>query len=476
MKRLLLLICTLLCANVLLAQNYFLVGQLLYTPTYSNKVMVILYDSNNPPTDLVIPSTVTYQGTTYSVTVIGNGAFENCSSLTTVTIPYSVTSIGGCAFGNCSSLTSIDIPYSVTSIGGGVFYGCSSLTSVTLPNNITELNYSYNSGFVNSGFFENCSSLTSVTIPNSVTSIGDDAFLGCSSLTSIDIPNSVTSIGEQAFLGCSSLTSVTIPNSVTSIGNSAFYNCSSLTSLSIDMTSVSNLSNTELNTSILQNLTFGENVTSIASGAFNNYSFLQNVTCLATTPPALADNTVFPYPNIATLTVPCGTLEAYSAPTSFWNMFFAGRISESGYNVEVSVNDETFGSVAVESDCSTATLTATANEGYVFLSWNDGNTDNPRTVALTSDTSFTAIFALIDNSSLSEDAEFAELSVYPNPTRGKVSFNQAIEKIEVIDLSGKTLQTYENANEINMETLPAGVYHLRMTIGDKTTTRKVIKE
>ena len=453
MKRLVFFICTLLCANVLLAQNYFLVGQLLYAPTSSNKVIVILYDSNNPPTDLVIPSTVTYQGTTYSVTVIGNGAFENCSSLTTVTIPYSVTSIGGCAFGNCSSLTSIDIPNSVTFIGGGVFYGCSSLTSVTLPNNITELNYSYNSGFVNSGFFENCSSLTSVTIPNSVTSIGDDAFLGCSSLTSIDIPNSVTSIGEQAF-----------------------HACSSLTSLSIDMTSVSNLSNTELNTSILQNLTFGENVTSIASGAFNTSAFLQNVTCLATTPPTLADNTVFPYPNIATLTVPCGTLEAYSSATSFWNMFFSGRISENGYNVEVSVNDETFGSVAVESDCSTGTLTATANEGYRFVIWNDGNTDNPRTVALTSDTSFTAIFALIDNSSLSEDAEFAELSVYPNPTRGKVSFNQAIEKVEVIDLSGKTVQTYENANEINIEALPAGVYHLRMTIEDKTTTRKIIKE
>ena len=476
MKRLVFFICTLLCANVLLAQNYFLVGQLLYAPTSSNKVIVILYDSNNPPTDLVIPSTVTYQGTTYSVASIGNGAFENCISLTTVTIPYSVTSIGGCAFGNCSSLTSIDIPNSVTSIGGGVFYGCSSLTSVTLPNNITELNYSYNSGFVNSGFFENCSSLTSVTIPNSVTSIGDDAFLGCSSLTSIDIPNSVTSIGEQAFLGCGSLTSIDIPNSVTSIGEQAFHACSSLTSLSIDMTSVSNLSNTGLNTSILQNLTFGENVTSIASGAFNTSAFLQNVTCLATTPPTLADNTVFPYPNIATLTVPCGTLEAYSSATSFWNMFFSGRISENGYNVEVSVNDETFGSVAVESDCSSVTLTATASDCYEFLRWNDGNTDNPRTVALTSDTSFTAIFALIDNSSLSEDAEFAELSVYPNPTRGKVSFNQAIEKVEVIDLSGKTVQTYENANEINMETLPAGVYHLRMTIGDKTTTRKIIKE
>ena len=159
------------------------------------------------------------------------------------------------------------------------------------------------------------------------------------------------------------------------------------------MTSVSNLSNTGLNTSILQNLTFGENVTSIASGAFNTSAFLQNITCLATTPPTLADNTVFPYPNIATLTVPCGSLEAYSSATSFWNMFFSGRISENGYNVEVSVNDETFGSVAVESDCSTATLTATASDCYEFLRWNDGNTENPRVVSLSSDIAFTAIFS-----------------------------------------------------------------------------------
>jgi hypothetical protein len=78
----------------------------------------------------------------------------------------------------------------------------------------------------------------------------------------------------------------------------------------------------------LQNLTFGENVTSIASGAFNDCYFLQNVTCLATTPPTLADNTVFPYPNIATLTVPCRSLEAYSSPTSFCNILFNGRIEE----------------------------------------------------------------------------------------------------------------------------------------------------
>lgn len=312
---------------------------------------------------------------------------------------------------------------------------------------------------------------------------------GCdTSVTSVVIPSIITIdntdypvrvIKSSAFYDCSSLTSITLPNSIRKISSSAFRGCSSLTSMTIEMNgnyiNAWNFEDTGLN-STLQNLTLGENVTSIGSGAFNNYSFLQNVTCLATTPPTLADNTVFPYPNIATLTIPCGSLEAYSSATSFWNMFFAGRISENGYNVEVSVNDETFGSVAVESDCSTGTLTATANEGYRFVIWNDGNTDNPRTVALTSDTAFTAIFALIDESSLAEDAEFAEISLYPNPTSSKVSFNQTIEKVEVIDLSGKTLFTFSNANSINIESLPSGAYYLRLTNNDKAIMQKIIKE
>ncbi|MCI5716285.1 MAG: T9SS type A sorting domain-containing protein, partial [Bacteroidales bacterium] len=119
---------------------------------------------------------------------------------------------------------------------------------------------------------------------------------------------------------------------------------------------------------------------------------------------------------------------------------------------------------------------ATANEGYRFVIWNDGNTDNPRTVTLTSDTSFTAIFAAIDESSLSEDVEVAKISVYPNPTSGKVVFDKAMERVEVIDLVGKTIQTYENASEINIGALPAGVYHLRMSLEDQTITRMVIKE
>ena len=114
------------------------------------------------------------------------------------------------------SITFENSLYSVTSIGERAFYGCNGLTSVTIPNSVTSIGWSA---------FWDCSSLTSVTIPNSVTSIGWSAFWDCSSLTSVTIPNSVTNIGGSAFAWCISLTSVTIPNSVTSIGNKAFFLC-----------------------------------------------------------------------------------------------------------------------------------------------------------------------------------------------------------------------------------------------------------
>ena len=212
------------------------------------------------------------------VTSIGESAFENCRSLTSVTIPNSVTSIGGCAFDECWSLTSVTIPDSVTSIGDSAFASCTSLTSVTIPDSVTSIgggafawctsltgiwvtegnsHYSsdasgvlfskdkttlvqYPGAFaayaipdsvtsIGAGAFGGCTSLTSVTIPDSVTSIGQHAFNGCRSLTSVTIPDGVTSIGAYAFSECSSLTSVTIPDSVTSIGDGAFASCTSLT-------------------------------------------------------------------------------------------------------------------------------------------------------------------------------------------------------------------------------------------------------
>lgn len=149
--------------------------------------------------DIVIPSTVTFNDKTYSVTSIGVNAFYDCTSLTSIFIPESVTSIGIYAFRGCTSLTSISIPKSVKRMGIAAFFGCTSLTTIS--------------------------------IPESVTSIVDGAFSLCSSLTSISIPEGVTSIGEKSFNYCTSLTTISIPESVTRIRNSAFYDCTSLTTI-----------------------------------------------------------------------------------------------------------------------------------------------------------------------------------------------------------------------------------------------------
>ncbi len=168
-----------------------------------------------------------------SVTSIGKRAFVYCESLTSVTIPNSVTSIGDRAFCACTSLTSVTIPNSVTSIGEEVFFGCTSLTSVTIPNSVTSIGYSA---------FSTCTSLTSVTIGNSVTRIGERAFSYCTSLTSVTIPDSVESIGGGTFYGCTSMTSVTIGNGVTSIGEEAFEDCSSLTEIKWNAKNVADFS------------------------------------------------------------------------------------------------------------------------------------------------------------------------------------------------------------------------------------------
>ena len=166
------------------------------------------------------------------VTSIGESAFENCRSLTSVTIPNSVTSIGWSAFFYCKSLTSVTIPDSVTSIGGGAFAWCTSLTGIW----VTEGNSHYSSDASGVLFSKDKTTLVqypgafaAYAIPDSVTSIGAGAFGGCTSLTSVTIPDSVTSIGGIAFGNCKSLTSVTIPDSVTSIGDGAFASCTSLT-------------------------------------------------------------------------------------------------------------------------------------------------------------------------------------------------------------------------------------------------------
>ena len=267
--------------------------------------------------NIVIPKTITFSGTTYSVTSIGEHAFSRCyDRVTSVTIPNSITSIGKYAFSRCYGLTSLvvdknngtydsrnncnaiietstnnlivgckntTIPNSVTSIGEHAFEDCSRLTSVTIPNSVTSIGY---------GAFYNCSGLTSVTIGNSVTSIGYGAFSGCSGLTSVtvdknngtyDSRNNCNAIIETStnklIVGCKN---TTIGNSVSSIGEYAFEGCSGLTSVTFNAEKCTEMGSYNYpvfrDCTNLKSLTIGNKVTTIPDYAFKDCSGLTSVT------------------------------------------------------------------------------------------------------------------------------------------------------------------------------------------------------
>ena len=287
-KHILVTIAILLCSLVTSAQTKVEIDGIWYNLVSKAKQAEVTYKgssyneySNEYSGSIAIPTTVIYEGVSYSVTSIGSSAFEGCSSLTSITIPESVTSIGNYAFQYCS-LTSITLPEGVTSIGYNAFWGCESLTSITIPEGVTSIR--------NNAFYE-CSSLTSITIPEGVTSIGEWAFSYCSSLTTITIPESVTGIGQLAFCRCSSLTSINIPENskLTSIGEKAFSYCSSLTSIVLP-----------------------KKLKGVGPKAFANCAELLDVYCYAeSVPSASSDAFDGSYPEYITLHVPASALDTY---------------------------------------------------------------------------------------------------------------------------------------------------------------------
>ena len=277
---------------------------------FDNTATVMHLSDNASVGAVVVPETISYNETTYTVTKIWSG-FSYCKDLTSVTIPKSVTSILDGVFSGCNSLVSIVvvpdnavydsrdgcnaiietstnklisgckatiIPNTVTIIGDNAFSSCSEMSSLTIPNSVNTIGkdaFAGTSGLtsivVESGNTtydsrDNCNAIIETAqnelivgckntiIPTTITVIGDGAFKSCNDLVSINIPNSVTSIWDEAFYYCYRLSSVIIPTSVSSIGSHAFDGCSGLTSFTIP-----------------------SSVTFIGVGAFNGCQSLRNI-------------------------------------------------------------------------------------------------------------------------------------------------------------------------------------------------------
>ena len=194
---------------------------------------------------------------------IGRGAFDDCMPME-IKLPSTLVSIGENAFagpGGGYSPETLFIPKSVKEIGDGAFENWTNLTSITVEEGNTAFDTRdgcnalirtstnelirgcYNSfipttvtaigvgAFSSIGYYDDSPDFASITIPNSVTSIGGWAFRYCHKLTSVQLPSSLKSIGQEAFCECELLTSITIPASVEQIRRAAFSGCYSLSTV-----------------------------------------------------------------------------------------------------------------------------------------------------------------------------------------------------------------------------------------------------
>ena len=285
MKRLLFSFLFVLTAIAGWAQTTFTQGDFTYTVTDEDAktVSIAKAEAATLTGAVIIPSSVTYETVTYTVTSIadygfysneditevtlpstvtsiGEGAFWYCSKLTTITLPSTLTTIGNAAFFFCSSLASFSVPGSVTTIGSSVFDNCSipdftfeaSNTAITCNSGIPCTNHLYLYRDITPGVEPISNTIKSLTIGTHVTTIYNNMFVGSQYLNSIDFSEAtgLTSIGDYAFYNCGNyvptepgeasvpnLTTIDLSNTkVESIGEGAFYSCSKLTTITLPST------------------------------------------------------------------------------------------------------------------------------------------------------------------------------------------------------------------------------------------------
>ena len=344
----------------------FIVNGVKYNVINEKEVKV----ANNSYTgDVVIPSTVSAFGTTYSVTTIGREAFYGCEGLTSVTIPDGVTTIAPEAFSS-SSISSLTIPESVTEIGYSAFSWCKKLTAITIlnkdvtfdgspfygcdslkeyygpaePFNYYDSDYGYEMPEMTCSAFEKItfttgslervgfevvskSSRTLKELDLSATSnteIPEITFANFYKLDKVVLPSKLESVGFKAFDGCMALKEVSIPATVTTIGNSAFEDCRKMEKLTFEgadseeaTCSIESIGDWAFyNCHNLKSVVIPEGVTSLGDAAFYGCAYMENLE-LPSTLKSMGDNCFALCENLKSLSV-----SADVPPTLFEKSFY----------------------------------------------------------------------------------------------------------------------------------------------------------
>lgn len=379
-----------------------------------------------------------------TLTTIGEAAFIGAKALESVVIPNNVTDVGGNAFSNCFGLKSVTINGQITEIKERTFQLCTSLSSIVIPDGVT---------IIGRQAFSEDSVLTNVHIGSGVTKIGESAFAHCLKLDSVHLHAGVTEVVEYAFYDCKGLRSITvaednpsyvsidgvvftkdsttllkypsskelteytvpstadtiaprafeknvymksiiIPSNVKRLGRNAFWSSQSLENVSLSESMAVIEPYTFSFCLALQTFTIPANITKIDEDAFNQCYNLTRVTLKSTTPPVVDDFAFYMCHELETFFVPCNTLEAYQEawPNEYARDVRYPLLGEEGYAFSVDVNILAAGSVTIPTICEEPVITAVPNEGYRFVNWSDGETENPRTINLTEDLTLTANF------------------------------------------------------------------------------------
>ena len=302
---------------------YNITGDNTVEVTYSDR------DNNTYSGSVSVPETVTNNGTEYSVTKIGEYAFQG-SAVISVSMPECITSIEYDAFSECQNLESVTLPESLTTLGIRAFGGCQSLKAIKIPSGVTAI-----PGYC----FNGCVSLESVTIPEGVTAIGHNAFQSCN-LNALTLPESLEKIGDCAFYNNGALKSVNIPAKVKTIEPQAFYNCG-LTELVIQE-GVQTIGYNTFGNNSLKNLTLPSTIKSIGESAFS-YNNLQSIICNAVTPPTLDGNAFNSGSITPSIKVPMASIAAYRKAYGWkdFSNYYVGEVVADGITYRIDENGAT---------------------------------------------------------------------------------------------------------------------------------------